>query len=121
MERAGYLQSFLVGAARLVVVTGTHHSRWSREKATAYMVATTGFAEARSQREVERYCVLIGQACSYKIGHTAWVAARAKAQAVLGDKFSLPWFHGILEEGTMPLFMLEKRIEERTAERLAAG
>lgn len=121
LERAGYLQSFLFRAARLVVDTGIHHYRWSREKATAYMVATTGFAQARSQREIERYCVLIGQACSYKIGHTAWVAARAKAQAALGDKFSLPWFHGILEEGTMPLFMLEKRIEERTAERLAAG
>ncbi|WP_421838607.1 DUF885 domain-containing protein [Novosphingobium sp.] len=121
LERAGYLQSFLFRAARLVVDTGIHHYRWSREKATAYMVATTGFAQARSQREVERYCVLIGQACSYKIGHTAWVAARTKAQAALGDKFSLPWFHGILEEGTMPLFMLEKRIEERTAERLAAG
>lgn len=121
LERAGYLQSFLFRAARLVVDTGIHHYRWSREKATAYMVATTGFAQARSQREVERYCVLIGQACSYKIGHTAWVKARTKAQAALGDKFSLPWFHGILEEGTMPLFMLEKRIEERTAERLAAG
>jgi uncharacterized protein (DUF885 family) len=121
LERAGYLQSFLFRAARLVVDTGIHHYRWSREKATAYMVATTGFAQARSQREIERYCVLIGQACSYKIGHTAWVAARTKAQAALGDKFSLPWFHGILEEGTMPLFMLEKRIEERTAERLAAG
>ena len=121
LERAGYLQSFLFRAARLVVDTGIHHYRWSREKATAYMVATTGFAQARSQREVERYCTMIGQACSYKIGHTAWVAARTKAQAALGDKFSLPWFHGILEEGTMPLFMLEKRIEERTAERLAAG
>ncbi|MEI6643275.1 MAG: DUF885 family protein [Novosphingobium sp.] len=121
LERAGYLQSFLFRAARLVVDTGIHHYRWSREKATAYMVATTGFTAARSQREIERYCVSIGQACSYKIGHTAWVAARTKAQAALGDKFSLPWFHGILEEGTMPLFMLEKRIEERTAERLAAG
>lgn len=121
LERAGYLQSFLFRAARLVVDTGLHHYRWSREKATAYLVATTGFAQPRCQREVERYCVLIGQACSYKIGHTAWVAARTKAQAALGDKFSLPWFHGILEEGTMPLFMLEKRIEQRTAERLAAG
>ena len=121
LERAGYLQSFLFRAARLVVDTGIHHYRWSREKATAYMVATTGFTQARSQREIERYCTMIGQACSYKIGHTAWVAARTKAQAALGDKFSLPWFHGILEEGTMPLFMLERRIEERTAERLAAG
>ncbi len=121
LERAGYLQSFLLRAVRLVVDTGIHHYRWSREQATAYLVATTGYTRALSQHEIERYCTLIGQACSYKIGHTAWVAARTKAQAALGDKFSLPWFHGILEEGTMPLFMLEKRIEERTAERLAAG
>ena len=121
LERAGYLQSQLFRAARLVVDTGIHHKRWSREKATAYMVETTGFAQPRSQREVERYCVLIGQACSYKMGHNAWVQARRKAQLDLGDKFSLQWFHGILEEGTMPLFMLAKRNDERITERAAAG
>ena len=121
LERAGYLQSFLFRAARLVVDTGIHHKRWTREQATDYMVATTGFARPRSQREVERYCVLIGQACSYKIGHTAWVKNRAKAQAALGDKFSLPWFHEILKEGVMPLSMLEARIAERVQERLAKG
>ncbi|OYW16513.1 MAG: Tat pathway signal protein [Novosphingobium sp. 12-64-8] len=120
IERAGYLQSFLFRAARLVIDTGLHHYKWSREKATDYMVQTVGFARPRSQREVERYCTLIGQACSYKMGHTAWVAARTKAQAALGDKFTLPWFHDILKEGAMPLFMLEKRIDERVKERLKA-
>jgi uncharacterized protein (DUF885 family) len=71
IERAGYLQSFLFRAVRLVVDTGIHHYRWSREKATAYMVEKTGFTQARSQREIERYCTMIGQACSHKIGHTA--------------------------------------------------
>ena len=121
LERAGYLQSFLFRAARLVVDTGIHHLRWTREQATDYMVATTGFARARCQREVERYCTLIGQACSYKIGHTAWVKNRAKAQAVLGDKFSLPWFHEVLKDGVMPLSMLEARIDQRVKERLAQG
>lgn len=121
LERAGYLQSFLFRAARLVVDTGIHHLRWSREQATDYMVQTTGFARARSQREVERYCTMIGQACSYKIGHTAWVSNRAKAEAALGDKFSLPWFHEILKEGVMPLSMLEARIDQRVKERLAKG
>lgn len=121
IERAGYLQSFLFRAARLVVDTGIHHKRWTREEATDYMVTTTGFARTRCQREVERYCVLIGQACSYKIGHTAWVKNRAKAQAALGDKFSLPWFHEILKEGVMPLSMLEARVDERVKERLAKG
>lgn len=121
IERAGYLQSFLFRAARLVVDTGIHHKRWSREQATDYMVQATGFARPRCQREVERYCTQIGQACSYKIGHMAWVKNRAKAQAALGDKFSLPWFHEVLKEGVMPLSMLEARIEERIRERLAAG
>ena len=119
LERAGYLQSFLFRAARLVVDTGLHHKRWTREQATDYMVATTGFARARCQREVERYCTLIGQACSYKIGHTAWVRNRAKAQAALGDKFSLQWFHEVLKDGVMPLSMLEARIDQRVKERLA--
>ncbi len=85
IERADYLQSCLFRAVRLVVDTGIHHYRGSREKATAYMVEKTGFTQARSQREIERYCTMIGQACSYKIGHTAWVANRKKAQAALGD------------------------------------
>ena len=118
LERAGYLQSFLFRAVRLVVDTGLNHYRWSREKATDYMVRTVGFPRPRSQREIERYCTMIGQACSYKMGHTAWVRARAKAEAALGAKFSLPWFHDVLKEGAMPLFMLEKRIEERTAQAL---
>ncbi|MFM5895750.1 MAG: DUF885 domain-containing protein [Novosphingobium sp.] len=121
LERAGYLQSFLFRAARLVVDTGIHHKRWTREQATDYMVATTGFARPRSQREVERYCTMIGQACSYKIGHTAWVKNRAKAQAALGDKFSLQWFHEVLKDGVMPLSMLEARIDQRVKERLAKG
>ncbi len=84
IERAGYLQSFLFRAARLVVDTGLHPKRWTREQATDYMVATTGFARPRVQREIERYCASPGQACSYKIGHIAWTRARAKAQKALG-------------------------------------
>ena len=116
IESAGYLQSFLFRAARLVIDTGLHTKRWSREQATDYMVATTGFARPRSQREVERYCTQIGQACSYKIGHIAWLRAREQAQKSLGTKFDLKRFHEILKEGAMPLTILEKRIAERTEE-----
>jgi uncharacterized protein (DUF885 family) len=115
LGRAGFLQSFLFRAARLVVDTGLHTKRWSREQATDYMVATTGFARPRSQREVERYCVLIGQACSYKVGHTAWTRARAEAQKALGPKFDIKQFHEVLKEGAMPLSILERRIRERVA------
>jgi uncharacterized protein (DUF885 family) len=115
LERAGYLQSFLFRAARLVVDTGLHSKKWSREKATDYLVATTGFAQPRSQREVERYCTQAGQACSYKVGHMAWTRARAEAQKMLGRRFDLKQFHEILKDGAMPLTILERRIRERTA------
>jgi uncharacterized protein (DUF885 family) len=120
LGRAGFLQSFLFRAARLVVDTGLHTKRWSREQATDYMVQTTGFARPRSQREVERYCVLIGQACSYKVGHRAWVDAREDAKRTLGDRFDIKQFHEVLREGAMPLSILQRRIKERTAA-LAGG
>jgi uncharacterized protein (DUF885 family) len=115
LGRAGFLQSFLFRAARLVVDTGLHSKRWSREQATDYMVRTTGFARPRSQREIERYCTQIGQACSYKVGHTAWVRARADAQKTLGDRFDIKQFHEVLKEGAMPLSILERRIKELAA------
>ena len=118
LERAGFLQSYLFRAARLVVDTGIHTKKWSREKATDYMIEVTGFARPRSLREVERYCTMPGQACSYKVGHAAWVRAREKAQKALGSKFDLRWFHEVLHDGAMPLSILEKRIEARTAARL---
>ena len=121
LGRAGFLQSFLFRAARLVVDTGLHSKRWTREQATDYMVATTGFARPRSQREVERYCVSIGQACSYKVGHTAWVRARSEAQRLLGDRFDIKQFHEVLKEGAMPLSILERRIRERATALAGTG
>lgn len=112
IERAGFLQSFLFRAARLVVDTGLHSKNWSREQATDYLVETTGFARPRSQREVERYCTQIGQACSYKMGHAVWTRARANAQKALGGKFDVKEFHEILKEGSMPLTILESRIAD---------
>ena len=118
LERAGFLQSFLFRAARLVIDTGLHSKGWSRERATDYMVATTGYARPRSLREVERYCVSIGQACSYKVGHMAWMRARAASEKALGVKFDLKRFHEVLKDGAMPLTILERRIAERTAAQL---
>ncbi|MBB3981444.1 uncharacterized protein (DUF885 family) [Sphingobium fontiphilum] len=119
IDRAGYLQSFLFRAARLAIDTGIHAKRWSREQATDYMVQTTGFARPRCQREVERYCTQPGQATSYKVGHGVWTKARAHAQAIMGDKFDIRHFHGVLEEGVMPLSLLEKRIEARARAAIA--
>lgn len=113
--RAGFLQSFLFRAARLVVDTGIHSKGWTREQATDYLTRTTGYARPRSQREIERYCTAMGQACSYKVGHTAWVRAREEAKRTLGPKFDIRRFHEVLREGAMPLSILERRIRERTA------
>jgi len=121
IESAGYLQSFLFRAERLVVDTGLNHKRWSREQAIDHMMKTTGFAQGRVQREIERYCASPGQACSYKIGHLAWLRAREEAQKTLGPKFDLRQFHEVLRDGAMPLSILERRIRERTAAQLAGG
>ncbi len=120
IEKAGYLQSFLFRAARLVVDTGIHHKRWTREQATEYMASTTGFARPRSQREVERYCTRPGQACSYKVGHIAWLRARERARAALGAKFDLKTFHEVLHEGAVPLTILDRLVDERTQAALRA-
>lgn len=119
LERAGYLQSFLFRAARLVVDTGIHTKGWSREQATQYFVDNVGFARPRSQREIERYCVSPGQACSYKIGHAAWLRARDNAKKILGDRFDVKAFHDVLHEGAVPLTLLEQRVEARAKAMLA--
>ncbi len=119
LERAGYLQSFLFRAARLVVDTGIHTRQWDREKATAYLVDTTGFAQPRSQREVERYCTQPGQACSYKVGHMAWVRARANAEKILGKRFDIKDFHDVLKSGAMPLTVMERLVETRAKAKAA--
>ena len=109
--RAGFLQSFLFRAVRLVVDTGLHYKRWSREQATDYMVNATGFARPRTQREIDRYCVWPGQACSYKVGHMSWIKARERAKAIQGDKFDIRQFHQVLLEGALPLTILENVVE----------
>lgn len=111
LEKAGALQSWLFRAARLVVDTGLHARRWSVQRATQYFADTVAFPWARSQREIERYCASPGQACSYKIGQNEWVRLRAKAQAQLGEAFDLREFHEILQEGVMPLALLERRVD----------
>ncbi len=106
LGQVGYLQSLLFRATRLVVDSGMHAKRWSREQATDYLIATTGIARGRSQGEIDRYTVWPGQACSYKIGHTVWNRLRAEAQKRPG--FDLKQFHAVLLKGAMPLAILER-------------
>jgi uncharacterized protein (DUF885 family) len=113
LGEAGYLQSLLFRAARLVTDTGIHWKRWDREQATQYMVDTIGNTKTRAQREVERYFAGPGQANSYKVGHTVWVKVREQAKAKLGAKFDLKAYHdAVLRSGAMPLTVLERHVAE---------
>ena len=108
MGRVGYLQSMLFRAARLVVDTGLHARRWTRQQAIDYLVSAVGETVSRASAEVDRYCVMPAQALSYKIGHLRWQQLRAASQARLGSAFDLRRFHGdTLRWGAMPLAMLD--------------
>lgn len=104
----GYLQSSLFRAARLVVDTGLHAKRWSREQAIATMSEIDGEPGSSTATEIERYCVWPGQACSYMIGKLTWLRLRERARAALGPGFDIRQFHdaGLLS-GNMPLTALE--------------
>ncbi|MFL9842132.1 DUF885 family protein [Sphingomonas sp. ST-64] len=115
LGQVGYLQSLLFRATRLVVDSGMHAKRWSREKATDYFIATTGIARGRSQGEIDRYTVWPGQACSYKIGHTVWVQLRDEARAKAGANWDPRRFHDVLRKGAMPLDVLKRVVREQTA------
>ena len=120
LGQVGCLQSLMFRAARLVVDTGIHSKRWSREQGIRYMVETLGDQESASTSEVERYCGWPGQACAYKVGHNEWVRLREKARAALGDRFDLREFHDVaLAGGGAPLTVLERVVDDWTARRLA--
>ena len=113
LGRIGYLQSLLFRATRLVVDTGLHHKRWTKEQAIDWMVGATGFAKGRTTREIVRYAGAPGQALSYKIGHTRWTELRNKVQAKQGAAFDIRQFHEILRLGAMPLVLLEREVMRR--------
>jgi uncharacterized protein (DUF885 family) len=109
----GRLQSEIFRAARLVVDTGIHAKGWTREQAIQYMVENTGMSDTEVTTEIERYMALPGQACAYKVGELKILELRARAQAAFGDKFSIKDFHAvILENGALPLTVLDKVVDE---------
>lgn len=106
----GYLNSELFRAVRLVVDTGIHYKKWSREKAAEYMTQNLCWA---SYGEIDRYTVWPGQACAYKIGELKILELREKAKDALGDTFDIKEFHDvILQNGAIPLDLLEKVVYE---------
>jgi uncharacterized protein (DUF885 family) len=107
----GRLQAELLRAVRLVVDTGIHHSKWTREQAIKYMSETTGFADSDVESEIERYIVWPGQALAYKVGMLKILELRQQAKEQLADKFDIRQFHkAVLENGSLPLTMLEQQI-----------
>jgi uncharacterized protein (DUF885 family) len=104
----GQLHDSMFRAVRLVVDTGLHSEKWTREQAIRYFADTLGDPETVTATEVERYCVWPGQACSYMLGKLTFLAQRARAQQVLGAKYDIRKFHdAMLLPGAVPLELLE--------------
>ena len=116
----GRLQAELFRGVRLVVDTGIHHSRWTREQAIDYMLVNTGLAESDVVAEIERYIVMPGQACAYKVGMIEIMKLRTLAEKTLGDDFDVREFHDvILKNGAMPLAILNRVVNDWLAEKQA--
>ena len=117
-DELGVLQSELFRAVRLVVDTGLHFKRWTREEAMAYMKDITGMSDTEVRVEIERYIVWPGQACSYKVGMLKILELREKAKEEMGDNFDIKDFHSIvLEQGQPPLFIVEELVDKMIAEK----
>lgn len=114
----GRLQAEIFRAARLVVDSGLHAKRWTRQQAIDYMTSVTGESRASVTREIERYAAVPGQACSYKLGMLKIGELRAEAEAALGDKFDIKEFHDVvLLTGSAPLGVLDKRVKRWVEEK----
>lgn len=119
-QRFGQLNAELWRAIRLVVDTGLHAKGWSREDVLEYMYANSAVLETRAVSEAERFMAIPGQALAYKIGQLKILELRRRAEAALGDDFDIRAFHAkVLEEGDLPLDILEARIDAWLAEETA--
>jgi len=111
--RLGYLQSLAFRACRLVVDTGLHAKRWTREQGVQYFVDVNGSNPLEVASEVDRYCAWPGQACGYKVGHSEINRQREKATTALGAKFDLKAFNDtVVRGGNVPLDVLAKNVDE---------
>ena len=112
----GYIHDALLRSGRLVVDTGIHAMRWSREKAVETLSGIEGDPPAYSGQEIERYSVNPGQACSYMVGKITILRLREKARAALGPRFDIRQFHdAVLLAGSMPLTVLEGAVDNYIA------
>jgi len=113
LDNLGRLSGEMMRAARLVVDTGIHDQRWTREQAISYMIDHVGMTDEEATAEVERYFVNPGQALAYQIGMLKILALRERARQQLGPQFELKQFHNqILSHGALPLPVLEWTIND---------
>ena len=110
--RLGYLQSIAYRCCRLVVDTGLHAKRWTRDQAIHWFATTNGSTVEDVQGEVDRYCAWPGQACGYKVGHGEIVRLRARAQQALGSKFDFRLFNDtVVKGGGVPMTVLAANVD----------
>lgn len=108
----GYLQSIAFRACRLVVDTGLHAKRWTREQAIDWFANTNGSGRAEVSSEVDRYCSWPGQACGYKIGHSEILNQRERAKVALGTKYDLRDYNdAVVGGGNVPLDVLAQNVD----------
>jgi uncharacterized protein (DUF885 family) len=109
-------------ACRLVVDTGIHHLKWTRDQAIEYLLDNSSLSRLNVESEVDRYIVWPGQALAYKIGEMKILELRRRAERELGESFDLREFHDrLLDEGSLPLDLLEEKVTAWIAERKALG
>ncbi len=117
-EKLGYLQSLGFRACRLVVDTGLHAKRWTREQAIKWFVEANGSSDEEVRGEVDRYCAWPGQACGYKVGHSEINRLRERAKAALGDRYDFRAFNdAVVLGGNVPMTVLGHVIDRHIAER----
>jgi uncharacterized protein (DUF885 family) len=115
--RLGYLQSMAFRAARLVVDTGIHSKRWTRDKARSWFAEATGGTIESVSSEIDRYSVWPGQALGYKVGHTEINRQRDRAKAALGPRYDLRAFNDlVVGGGARPLTVVERDVDRWMAE-----
>ncbi|MCQ4164826.1 DUF885 domain-containing protein [Tahibacter harae] len=113
LDNLGRLRDEMMRAVRLVVDTGIHSKKWTREQAIQYMLDNTGMVETDVVAEIERYFVMPGQALGYKVGMIKILELREKAKKELGDKFDIRQFHNVvLTSGALPMVLLERQVDE---------
>ena len=114
--RLGYLQSLAFRACRLVVDTGLHAKRWTREQANIWFVVNNGSNPEEVRGEIDRYCAWPGQACGYKVGHSAINRLRGHAKSFLGDSFDFRRFNdAVVLGGSVPMTVLDRVIDDHIA------